>query len=124
LEEQVTIELHAVTVDAADPRRIAEFWCALLGYKVSYDSPEEVAIGKPDDGGPEVLFIKVPDTKSVKNRIHFDLRPNDQAAEVERALSLGATHVDIGQANDPDATWIVLADPEGNEFCILRPRPA
>jgi hypothetical protein len=121
--DSVTSELHAVTVDAANPRRLAEFWCAMLGYKVGYDSPEEVAIEKPDASGPEVLFIKVPDAKSVKNRIHFDLSPNDQAAEVARALSLGASHVDIGQEGDPEATWTVLADPEGNEFCILRPRP-
>lgn len=119
----MTSELHAVTVDAADPRRLAEFWGAMLGYKVVYDSPEEVAIQKPDDSGPEVLFGKNPDTKSVKNRLHFDLSPSNQAAEVERALSLGAKHVDIGQADDPEATWTVLADPEGNEFCILRPRP-
>jgi predicted enzyme related to lactoylglutathione lyase len=118
----VTSELHAVTVDAADPRRLAEFWSALLGYKVVYDSPDEVSIKNPDDSGPEVLFGKNSDTKSVKNRIHFDLSPSDQAAEVERALSLGAEHVDIGQANDPEVTWTVLADPEGNEFCILRPR--
>ena len=119
----MTSELHAVTVDAADPRRLAEFWSTMLGYKVGYDSPEEVAIEKPDESGPEVLFIKVPEAKTIKNRIHFDLSPGDQAAEVERALSLGARHVDIGQADDPEATWTVLADPEGNEFCILRPRP-
>jgi len=118
----VTSELHAVIVDAADPRRLAEFWGAMLGYKVVYDSPEEVAIKKPDDSGLEVLFGKAPDTKSVKNRIHFDLVPSNQVAEVERALSLGAEHVDIGQADDPEVTWTVLADPEGNEFCILKPR--
>ena len=120
----MTSQLHAVTVDAADPRRLAEFWGAMLGYKVVYDSPEEVAIQKPDESGPEVLFGKNSDTKSVKNRIHFDLSPSDQAAEVERALTLGAKHIDIGQADDPEVTWTVLADPEGNEFCILSPRPA
>ncbi len=61
--------------------------------------------------------MTVPDAKAVKNRLHIDLRPDDQAAEVERALSLGARHVDIGQG---EQTWVVLADPEGNEFCILR----
>jgi hypothetical protein len=64
-----------------------------------------------------VIFLKVPDDKVVKNRLHFDLRPDDQQAEVSRVLGLGATHVDIGQG---DVTWVVLADPEGNEFCILR----
>ena len=118
----MTSELHAVTVDAANPGRLADFWSQMLGYKVVYDSAEEVAIDKPDESGPEVLFIKVPEGKSVKNRLHFDLRPADQDAEVERALALGATHVDIGQERDPDVTWKVLADPEGNEFCILTPR--
>jgi len=118
----MTSELYTVTVDAADPRRLAEFWSELLGYKIVYDSPEEVAIEKPDESGPAVLFIKVPDVKAVKNRMHFDLNPEDQNAEVERALSLGATHVEIGQERDPDVTWKVLADPEGNEFCILTPR--
>ena len=118
----MTSELYTVTVDAADPRRLAEFWGELLGYKVTYDSDDEVAIETPDESGPAVLFLKVPDDKRVKNRLHFDLKPDDQDAEVERALSLGATHVEIGQERDPDVTWKVLADPEGNEFCILRPR--
>jgi len=118
----VTSELHAVTVDAANPGHLADFWSKMLGYKVDYDSAEEVAIHKPDESGPEVLFIKVPEGKTVKNRVHFDLRPDDQAAEVERALVLGARHVDIGQGRDPEATWKVLADPEGNEFCILARR--
>ncbi len=81
------------------------------------------------DFGPEgrdLLFLAVPDPKTIKNRLHLDLRPDDQKAEVERALALGAKHVDIGQG---EQTWVVLADPEGNEFCILRalrpeePRP-
>ena len=118
----MTSELHAVTVDAANPGRLADFWSQMLGYKVVYDSAEEVAIDKPDESGPEVLFIKVPEGKSVKNRLHFDLRPDDQDAEVERALALGARHVDIGQGRDPETTWKVLADPEGNEFCILARR--
>jgi predicted enzyme related to lactoylglutathione lyase len=115
-------ELYTVTLDAADPRRLADFWSEILGYKVVFDSPEEVAIEKPNGNGTAILFIKVPDAKAGKNRMHFDLNPDDQAAEVERALSLGATHVEIGQARDPDVTWKVMADPEGNEFCILTPR--
>ena len=118
----MTSELYTVTVDAADPRRLAEFWSEMLGYKVVYDSADEVAIEKADESGPAVLFIKVPDAKAGKNRMHLDLDPDDQAAEVDRALSLGATHVEIGQERDPDVTWKVLADPEGNEFCILTPR--
>jgi Glyoxalase-like domain len=65
------------------------------------------------------LFVKVPDEKVGKNRLHFDLRPADQAAQVERLIGLGAKPIDIGQG---DVTWVVLADPEGNEFCVLAPR--
>ena len=118
----MTSELYTVTVDAANPRRLADFWSEMLGYKVVYDSAEEVAIEKPDESGTAVLFGKSQDAKAGKNRMHFDLNPDDQAAEVERALSLGATHAEIGQERDPDVTWKVMADPEGNEFCILTPR--
>ena len=71
-----------------------------------------------DAGLGEILFIQVPEDKAVKNRLHLDLRPDDQAAEVARFEQLGARHVDVGQT--PEHTWVVLADPEGNEFCILR----
>jgi predicted enzyme related to lactoylglutathione lyase len=118
----MTSQLYTVTLDAAEPRRLADFWSKMLDYKVVYDSAEEVAIEKADESGPAVLFVKAPDEKAGKNRMHFDLNPDDQAAEVERALLLGATHVEIGQSRDPDVTWKVLADPEGNEFCILKPR--
>jgi predicted enzyme related to lactoylglutathione lyase len=118
----MTSEVYTVTLDAADPHRLADFWSKLLDYKIVYDSPDEVAIERADGSGPAILFGKSADAKAGKNRMHFDLNPDDQAAEVERALSLGATHVEIGQARDPDVTWKVLADPEGNEFCILTPR--
>ena len=72
----------------------------------------------PPGAGPDWLFLAVPDDKVVKNRIHFDFRPDDQQAEVERVIALGARHVDIGQG---EQSWVVLADPEGNEFCILAP---
>ena len=68
---------------------------------------------------PDILFLLVPEDRVVKNRLHFDLRPSDQFAEVERLTGLGATRVDIGQS--ALSTWVVLADPEGNEFCLLRP---
>ncbi|CAN5829421.1 hypothetical protein BH24ACT6_BH24ACT6_14410 [soil metagenome] len=66
----------------------------------------------------DILFAAVPEDKTVKNRIHLDLRPDDQAAEVARYEALGARRVDVGQSND--VTWVVMADPEGNEFCLLR----
>jgi len=77
--------------------------------------------GTEDDAGTALTFVKVPEPKTVKNRVHLDLRPFrcDQDEEVARLLALGATHVDIGQGDVP---WVVLADPEGNEFCVLRRR--
>ena len=68
---------------------------------------------------PDLLFLRVPEPKTVKNRLHIDLRPDDQAAEVARLERLGARRVDVGQG--ADVSWVVLADPEGNEFCVLRP---
>jgi hypothetical protein len=75
--------------------------------------------GSPEDGvSPDLLFLRVPEAKSVKNRLHLDLRPDDQDAEVRRVEGLGARRVSVGQG--ADASWVVLADPEGNEFCVLR----
>jgi hypothetical protein len=115
----VSSSIYTVTIDCAQPRRLADFWSALLGFKITFESDDEVAIERHDELGPALLFIKVPDSKSSKNRIHLDLNPDDQDAEVTRAKELGATDVDIGQQ---DVSWVVLADPEGNEFCILTPR--
>jgi hypothetical protein len=70
---------------------------------------------------PDLLFLEVPEAKSVKNRLHLDLRPDDQTAEVERVIALGARRVDVGQSGD--VGWVVLADPEDNEFCVLRALP-
>jgi len=71
----------------------------------------------PEAGvGPDLLFLRVPEGKTVKNRLHLDLRPDDQQAELARLLALGARRVDIGQ---DDPSWIVLQDPEGNEFCVV-----
>lgn len=111
--------IYTVTIDCADPRRVADFWAALLNFKITFEDEDEVVIEQEDEAGTALLFGRVPDAKNVKNRIHFDLNPDDQQEEVRRAKSLGATEVDIGQS---DVTWVVLADPEGNEFCILTPR--
>ena len=96
-----------------------------LGYEVTYRSEEgeterEVAIESAKREGWRILFVEVHDERKVKNRLHLDLRPDDQEAEVARLEGLGAKRVDIGQS--PEVTWVVMADPEGNEFCILRPR--
>ena len=112
-------KLHTVTIDCADPARLAQFWSAVLDYSVTHKNDEEVAIAPAGGGGPTLLFLRVPDSKTVKNRFHLDLNPNDQQAEVRRLLGLGASRADIGQG---DVSWVVLADPEGNEFCVLTPR--
>ena len=119
----MSIRWQAVCVDSQDPAVIATFWEQALGWRRTYDDPDEVVLeppaGSPEDGvSPDILFLRVPESKSVKNRLHIDLRPEDQAAEVERLEKLGARRVDVGQS--ADVTWVVLADPDGNEFCVLR----
>jgi hypothetical protein len=121
----MSISIQCIDIDARDPLALAGFWQEALGWRRTYESDDEVVLeppeGSPQDGvAPDLLFIRVPDDKVVKNRLHLDLRPDDQAAEVARLLALGATHVDLGQG---DVSWVVLADPEGNEFCVLRALP-
>ena len=110
-----------LVVDAADPERLARFWSAALGWQPTgrYDGAVEIAA--PDANGPSLTFVPVPEPKTVKNRLHIDVNPVgcDQAQEVERLIGLGARRVDIGQG---ERSWVVLADPEGNEFCVLRDR--
>lgn len=117
------LKMSHVCIDCKDAHAVASFWKDLLGYKLideSEDGEVEIVLESPNEDDTDLLFVEVPEGKTLKNRIHFDLRPVDQAAEVERAKSLGATEVDIGQG---DQTWVVLADVEGNEFCILRALP-
>ncbi|MGP4003659.1 VOC family protein [Streptomyces sp. 8N706] len=116
----MAVALYQIAVDAHDVRGLARFWCEVLNWKVLFDDPEEVVIGADEDAWPGIVFLPVPERKTVKNRLHLDLSPDDQAAEVERLLALGARRADVGQGED--ATWVVLADPEGNEFCVLRPK--
>jgi hypothetical protein len=106
-----------VVVDALDPVRLAHWWAEVLGYQVLTEKPDEVAIAAGPGLQPELCFLAVPDPKDGKNRLHLDLTPDDQDAEVERLLDMGARHVDIGQSRT--VNWVVLADPEGNEFCVL-----
>ncbi len=114
----MSLLVEALGIDCADPTRLAQFWSAALDYEISQTGyPDEVAVKPKDGNGTPLLLAQVPEGKTVKNRLHLDLRSADQAAEVERLLGLGATRVDIGQGSQ---TWVVLADPEGNEFCILR----
>jgi predicted enzyme related to lactoylglutathione lyase len=112
-------------VDARDPSSIASFWEEALGWRRTSEDPDEVVLGPPsasaEDGvAPDLLFLRVPESKTLKNRLHLDLRPVDQQAEVARLEALGAVRVSVGQSSE--VTWVVLADPDGNEFCVLGAR--
>jgi hypothetical protein len=111
--------LYSIVVDSKDPAALARWWARVLDYDVVFEAADEVAIAKKDGTYPGLVFLPVPEGKGTKNRLHIDLNPDDQAAEVERLLALGATHRDIGQG---DVHWVVLADIEGNEFCVLTAR--
>lgn len=129
----MTSRLTEINIDCADPTGLAEFWCAALGYSVLDATDDLVEIGpaRASDAtlldavrrgplAPSLFLALVPEHKTVKNRVHIDLSPIDctQAEEVARLESLGARRVDVGQTGVE--SWVVLADPEGNEFCVLR----
>ncbi|MCO1574449.1 VOC family protein [Crossiella sp. SN42] len=120
-----------LAIDCADPVGLARFWCAVLGYEVLHQDEEIVTIGSPlvpegkDRPGPVpplLTFARVPEGKTAKNRLHIDLNPTDreQAEEVRRLIELGARHADVGQGDG--VSWVTLADPEDNEFCVLATR--
>jgi catechol 2,3-dioxygenase-like lactoylglutathione lyase family enzyme len=128
--------LTEIVVDCRDPAAQAAFWAAALGYHVVRTEQGQVEIApwdrEPPDlaervrrapGAPALVFVTVPEAKTVKNRLHLDVRPVDGSheLEVERLIALGARRADIGQGEVP---WVVLADPEGNEFCVLAPLAA
>ena len=120
------IRIQCVVIDCAEPHELARFWAAALGWRVTFSSDAECALEPPEgspetDVSPDLVFLRVPDDKVVKNRLHLDLRPDAQDTQVERLLALGATRAEIGQTGEEP--WVVLADPEGNEFCVLAPRP-
>jgi hypothetical protein len=108
-----------LVVDCSDPRSLAGFWCRVLGYETEEEGDGFSFIRGGEGEGPGIDFVRVPEAKTVKNRLHIDLSPRDreQPEEVERIVALGARRIDIGQG---EVSWVVLADPEGNEFCVLR----
>jgi catechol 2,3-dioxygenase-like lactoylglutathione lyase family enzyme len=119
----VEIRIQCLCIDTADPARIASFWASALGWRRTFEDDDQVclepAAGSPEDGiAPDLIFLKVPEEKSVKNRLHLDLRPADQVAEVARLEALGARRITVGQG---DVGWVVMADPDGNEFDVLQP---
>jgi hypothetical protein len=112
-------KLAVIAIDAIRPRVVADFWCAVLGWRIVEEDSDIISIAPQDQSWPSIDVIAVPESKTVKNRLHFDLRADgvSTADELERLLALGARRVDVGQG--PDVSWVVLGDPEGNEFCLL-----
>ena len=116
-----------VVADAQDPARLARFWAALLGWEIADETGEEVDVWPagytyPDPVAVPIVFVPVPERKTGKNRVHLDLASAsaaDQAELAGRARDLGGGPADVGQGDVP---WVVMADPEGNEFCVLEPR--
>jgi hypothetical protein len=129
----MSVRWYSTVIDCHDIVAQARWWAEVLGWQVAFQAGDEVAIvpeymitrhGEltPEEDGPGLVFVPVPEGKTVKNRLHIDIAPrasDDQAAEVDRLIGLGATRVDVGQG---DRSWVVLADPEGNEFCVLSSR--
>lgn len=110
------LRFSEICIDARDATALGAWWAQALGWPQHIDSDGDVVLTPPPESGPPWLFLAVPDDKVVKNRIHLDFTPDDQQAEVDRLIGLGARRVDIGQG---EQSWVVLADPEGNEFCVL-----
>jgi len=105
-----------VTFDCSDPARVGTFWSHALGYETVQRGDDYFWIESSMGSAMPLLFIKVPEDKQRKNRVHLDIETSDRAAEVDRLIELGATFIDIGTPHD--ASWTVMADPEGNEFCV------
>jgi hypothetical protein len=132
----MTLRWYTVVVDSHDVASLGRWWAETLDYEIVYEADDEMAIiPKWMPQGPKtdldsflqsaqgMVFVPVPEAKTTKNRLHVDLVPHtsqDRDTEIAKLLDRGATKVDVGQG--PDVTWTVLADPEGNEFCVLRSR--
>jgi catechol 2,3-dioxygenase-like lactoylglutathione lyase family enzyme len=116
------VRLHHIVIDTHDLPGLARFWTRALGWPVLSEREREIVIG-PDVNAPiGICFMPVTDAKTVKNRVHVDLTTSaaDRDQEIERLIGLGARRVDVGQTGEE--SWTVLADPEGNEFCVVRPK--
>jgi hypothetical protein len=129
----MSLRWYTVVVDCHDVKAQSRWWAEVLNWTIAYEADDEVVVVPPHllaedrkipaaEKGPGLVFVAVPEAKTLKNRLHIDLAPaldDDQEAEVRRLEALGARRIDIGQG---DVRWVVLADPEGNEFCVLTPR--
>ena len=116
------VRLHHIVIDAHDLPGLARFWTQALGWKILSEREREIVIGTDDNAPVGICFMPVTDPKTVKNRVHLDLTSSaaDRLQEIDRLVALGARRVDIGQTGAE--SWTVLADPEGNEFCVVRPK--
>jgi predicted enzyme related to lactoylglutathione lyase len=116
------VRLHHIVIDAHDLPMLARFWAEALSWQILSEREREIVVGADEDAPVGICFMPVSDPKTVKNRVHLDITTSasDRDAEIERLLGLGAHRVDIGQTGAE--SWIVLADPEGNEFCVVRPK--
>ncbi len=118
----MTVRLHHIVIDTHDLPNLARFWAQALDWSILSEREREVVIG-PDENSPVgVCFMPVSDVKSVKNRLHLDLTASaeERDAEIDRLIALGARRAEIGQTGTE--SWVVLEDPEGNEFCVVRPK--
>ncbi|WP_367325638.1 VOC family protein [Streptomyces sp. HUAS ZL42] len=118
----MTSQMFALCFDASEPLRIAGFWSGLLGWETADDPHEGVTLLPRDDTGFRLRFLPTEEQKVGQNRMHFDLTSTsleDQEQTVARALELGGRHIDVGQL--PEEDHVVLADPDGNEFCVVGP---
>ncbi|MFF0592117.1 VOC family protein [Streptomyces antibioticus] len=115
----MTLEWEQVIVHSTDPAALGQWWAEALGWVVVHTSDDEFEIRPAADRTPGLDFVRIDEVKKSKSRLHLDFRPDDQEAEVARLLAHGARRVDIGQG---DQSWVVLADPEDNEFCVLGSR--
>ncbi len=116
----MAVSLHHIVIDTHDLPALARFWTQVLGWRILSERPREIVIGTDETAPVGICFMPVTDEKTVKNRLHLDLNPDpeDRDGEIERIIALGAPRVEIGQTGTE--SWTVLADPEGNEFCVLR----
>jgi predicted enzyme related to lactoylglutathione lyase len=116
------VRLHHIVIDAHDLPKLARFWTQVLGWKVLSEREREIVIGTGENAPVGICFMPVTEQKIVKNRVHLDIttEAQDRDQEIDRLLGLGAQRVDVGQTGKE--SWTVLADPEGNEFCVIRPK--
>jgi predicted enzyme related to lactoylglutathione lyase len=113
------VRLYMIAIDARDPITQGRFWAEVMGQSLLVTEYDEVIVAADEYAFPGIIFTPVKDDKTIKNRLRFDLVPDDFEAEVERIIGLGARPVDALQVQGAD--WVVLADPEGNEFCVVSP---